>query len=48
MIIINQSAKPQLPEDGMELLRRVERAGRNCYRSECRITENSALNFVGM
>ena len=48
MIIINQSAKLQLPEDGVELLRRIERAGRNCYRSEGKITECSATGFVEM
>lgn len=32
--------------DGPELLKRVERAGRTCYKSECKITDDSAAEFV--
>lgn len=32
--------------DGEELLRRIERAGRTCYKSEDRITPDSARKFV--
>ena len=46
MKILNQSAKILKPTDGMQALRDIEVAGRNCYRSEGRITEDSALRFV--
>ena len=46
MKIIQQSAKLLTPSDGMEALRRIEVAGRNCYRSEDRSTEGSAVPFV--
>ena len=32
--------------DGMELLKKIEKAGRTCYKSEDRITDDSALTFV--
>lgn len=32
--------------NGMEILKSVEKAGRVCYKSEDKITENSALKFV--
>ncbi len=41
MKIIRQTARILSPEDGMEALRKVEAAGRNCYRSEGKITEDS-------
>lgn len=34
--------------DGDEILRRIERAGRTCYKSEDRITDTSAREFVAM
>lgn len=34
--------------DGMEMLRKVERIGRMCYKSEDKITENSCIDFVKM
>ena len=46
MKIIRQIARILAPTDGMEALRRIEAAGRNCYRSEDRITEDSAVPFV--
>lgn len=46
MKIIRQTAKILTPTDGMEALRRIEVAGRNCYRSEDRITEESSIPFV--
>lgn len=46
MKIIRQTAKILSPSDGAEALRRIEQAGRNCYRSEGRITEDSAPGFV--
>lgn len=35
------------PIDGDLILRKIERAGRTCYRSEDRITADSAIGFVG-
>jgi thymidylate synthase (FAD) len=32
--------------DGERILKSIERAGRVCYKSECRITSDSALEFV--
>lgn len=32
--------------DGLELLKKIERAGRTCYKSEDKITEDSAIKFV--
>lgn len=34
--------------DGPSMLRRIERAGRTCYRSEDKITDDSAEKFVAM
>jgi len=34
--------------NGMEILKKIERAGRTCYKSENNITEESALKFVKM
>lgn len=46
MKIIRQTARILAPTDGIEALRQIEAAGRNCYRSEDRITEDSAPGFV--
>ena len=46
MKLLNQSAKILKPTDGMQALRDIEYAGRNCWRSEVRITEDSAPRFV--
>ena len=46
MKLLNQSAKILKPTDGMQALRDIEYAGRNCWRSEGRITEDSAPRFV--
>ena len=46
MKIIRQTAKILSPIDGAEALRRIEQAGRNCYRSEEKITADSAPGFV--
>lgn len=32
--------------DGMEILKKIEKAGRTCYKSEDKITNESALEFV--
>ena len=39
---------PKTPEEGMDMLRLIERAARNCYKSENKISENgtSALSLV--
>lgn len=44
--IIKPWAKIEDEFDGMEMLRRIERAGRTCYKSEDKITDDSALKFV--
>ena len=46
MKIINASYHIESPIDGAEMLKRIEKAGRTCYKSEDRITEESAENFV--
>lgn len=46
MKLLNQSAKILKPTDEMQALRDIEYAGRNCWRSEGRITEDSAPRFV--
>lgn len=46
MKLLYQSAKILKPTDGMQALRDIEYAGRNCWRSEGRITEDSAPRFV--
>ena len=48
MKIINASYHIETPIDGAEMLKRIEKAGRTCYKSEDRITEESAENFVRM
>ena len=46
MKIINASYKIETPIDGAEILKRIEKAGRTCYKSEDRITDESAKAFV--
>lgn len=46
MKIINASYRIETPIDGAEILKRIEKAGRTCYKSEDRITEESAKAFV--
>lgn len=46
MKIINASYHIETPIDGAEILKRIEKAGRTCYKSEDRITEESAESFV--
>lgn len=48
MKIINASYKIETPIDGAEILKRIEKAGRTCYKSEDRITDESAEAFVRM
>lgn len=42
MKIIDPSATIELPMSGADILRHIEQCGRICYKSEGRITENSA------
>ena len=46
MKIISASYRIKTPIDGAEILKRIEKAGRTCYKSEDRITEESAKAFV--
>ena len=46
MRIIQPSAIILTPQDGAGALRAIEYAGRNCYASQDRITEDSAPEFV--
>ena len=48
MKIINASHRIETPIDGAEILKRIEKAGRTCYKSEDRITDESAEAFVRM
>ena len=48
MKIVNASYHIETPIDGAEILKRIEKAGRTCYKSEDRITEESAEAFVRM
>lgn len=43
---IKSTFKIEDPIDGDELLRRIERAGRTCYKSEDKITVDSAKKFI--
>ena len=46
MHIIRQSAKILIPHDVSAALRQIEHAGRTCYASQKKITEDSAPGFV--
>ena len=46
MKIINACYSIETPIDGAEILKRIEKAGRTCYKSEDRITDESAEAFV--
>ena len=49
MNLINQSVRvvyPSTPEEGINELKRIEIAGRNCWRSEDKITEDSYKTFI--
>lgn len=48
MRIVQQGFSFESQMDGVEMLKRIERAGRTCYKSEDRITDNSAEKFVAM
>jgi thymidylate synthase (FAD) len=46
MKIVKQSWEWNRIPDGMQILRDIEKAGRTCYKSEDKITEDSAKEFV--
>lgn len=46
MNVINASYHIETPIDGRQILKRIEKAGRTCYKSEDRITDESAEAFV--
>ncbi len=46
MNIISPSFEVMSPIDGMMILREIETYGRICYKSEDKITDDSAMNFV--
>ena len=48
MKIVKQSYKILSKIDGKEILKNIERAGRTCYKSEDRITDESAEKFIKM
>jgi thymidylate synthase (FAD) len=48
MELIKPYAKIEDEFDGQEMVKRIERAGRTCYKSEDRITEGSAEAFCKM
>lgn len=48
MKIINASYHIETRIDGAEILKRIEKEGRTCYKSEDRITDESAKSFVRM
>lgn len=48
MKIIKPSYEILTPIDGDKILKNIERAGRTCYKSEDRITSDSAKTFVKM
>lgn len=45
---IKPSVELTFPMDGMDMLKHIERAGRTCYKSEDKITDDSCLKFVKM
>ena len=48
MRIINASYHIETPIDSKQILKQIEKAGRTCYKSEDRITDESAKSFVRM
>jgi thymidylate synthase (FAD) len=45
---IKPSTEITLPMPGTDMLKHIEKAGRTCYKSEDKITEDSAVKFVEM
>lgn len=48
MKLINSYYEILSPIDGLQILKNIERAGRTCYKSESKITEESAAKFIEM
>jgi thymidylate synthase (FAD) len=48
MKIVNASYQIESDLNGSSILRSIEKAGRTCYKSEDRITDESAIDFVKM
>ncbi|MFT3753700.1 MAG: FAD-dependent thymidylate synthase [Paludibacter sp.] len=48
MKLINAGYQILSPINGLEVLKNIERAGRTCYKSENKITDESASEFVRM
>ena len=47
MILVKPSHEILTQINGKEILKKIEAAGRTCYKSETLITEDSAIEFVG-
>ncbi|HEC65479.1 MAG TPA: FAD-dependent thymidylate synthase [bacterium] len=45
MILVKPSFEILTPIDGLSILKNIERAGRTCYKSEGKITDDSAIKF---
>lgn len=48
MKILNSKYQIVSEVNGLEMLKRIEKAGRICYKSEDKITDTSAIKFVDM
>lgn len=48
MKIINPSVKLEDKIDGMQILKKIEHAGRTCYKSEDNVTDVSCIRFASM
>ena len=48
MKITKASVQIEYDIDGIELLKRIEKAGRTCYKSEEKVSENSYVKFIGL
>ena len=46
MLLVKPSYQILTPLDPIAMLKRIEAAGRTCYKSEDRITEDSAIKFI--
>ena len=46
MIAVKQKYEIMDEIDGEEIIKKIERCGRTCYKSESKITDNSARAFV--
>lgn len=45
---IKPSFEVELPMPGLKMLKQIEKAGRTCYKSETKITDDSATDFAKM